>query len=139
MTLLRFHIPGQPIAKGRARISTWGGFARAYTPEKTVAYEGLVASRGSDAMDGQAPFDGPLRVEVVATFAIPASWSKRKRAAAIEGTAWHTSRPDGDNIAKACFDALNKIVWTDDSRIASCEVAKVYGVVPGVQVTVMAL
>ncbi len=139
MTLLRFHIPGQPIAKGRARISTRDGFARAYTPEKTVAYEGLVALRGSHAMDGQTPFDGPLRVEVVATFAIPASWSKRKRAAAIEGTAWHTSRPDGDNIAKAIGDGLNGVVWADDSRIASWELAKRYGVAPGVDVTVIAL
>jgi Holliday junction resolvase RusA-like endonuclease len=137
--MIRFVVPGVPVAKGRPRLTTRGGFARAYTPGKTVAYEGLVAHAGQAAMDGTAPLDGPLRLEIVATFPIPASWSKKKRAEAVEGTAWHTSRPDGDNILKAIGDGLNGVCWTDDSRIASSEVAKRYGVVPGVEVRVLPL
>lgn len=137
--MIRFVVPGVPIAKGRPRMTTRGGFARAYTPAKTVAYEGMVALAGQEAMDGTAPLDGPLRLEIVATFPIPASWSKKKRADAIEHTAWHTSRPDGDNILKAIGDGLNGVCWTDDSRIASSEIAKRYGVIPGVEVRVLAL
>ena len=135
MTLLRFHVPGVPVAKGRPRVTTRGGRPCAYTPAKTVAYEGMVALAGQEAMDGQEPFDGPLRVEIVATFPIPASWSPKKKAAAL----WHVGRPDGDNILKAIGDGLNGVVWRDDSILASTEVAKRYGAVPGVAVTVIGL
>lgn len=50
MTLIRFHIPGTPVAKGRARVTTRGGRPATYTPAKTVAYEGLVALAGQDAI-----------------------------------------------------------------------------------------
>ncbi len=139
MTLLRFTIPGTPVAKGRPRVTTRGGRPATYTPARTVAYEGLVALAGQDAMAGQAPFAGPLRVEIVATFPIAASWPKAKRAQAISGDLWHTSRPDADNLVKACCDGLNGVVFGDDSQVASIEVAKRYGTVPGVAVTVIAL
>lgn len=133
--MIHFTVPGQPIAKGRPRISTRGGFARAYTPVKTVAYEGLVAMAGQEAMAGAAPFEGPVAIEVTAVFQIPASWSKRRKAEAQ----WHTSRPDQDNIVKAIGDGLNGVVWRDDSQIASSRVLKVYGERPGVRVVVTPL
>lgn len=139
MNAVHINIPGVPVAKGRPRIAARGGKPRAYTPAKTVAYEGLVALAGQEAMDGQDPLSGALRCEIVATFPIAASWSKARRAAAVAGELWHTSRPDGDNLAKAIGDGLNGIVWHDDSQVASWEIAKRYGVVPGVSVTVLAL
>lgn len=137
--LLRFTVPGPPVAKGRPRMTVRGGQARAYTPARTVAYEGLIALAGRDAMAGQQPFDQPLRVEIVATFAIPATWSKRRRAAAVEGWVPHVGRPDADNLLKAVGDGLNGVVWRDDALLASAEIAKRYGAVPGVTVTVVAL
>ena len=35
-------IPGEPVAKGRPKFSTRGGFVKAITPEKTANYETLV-------------------------------------------------------------------------------------------------
>lgn len=133
--MVRFTVPGQPVAKGRPRISTRGGFARAYTPAKTVAYEGLVALAGQQAMAGAMPYRGPVSLEITAVFAIPASWSKRRKAESH----WHTSKPDQDNIAKAVGDGLNGIVWADDSQVASSRVLKVYGDTPGLHVVVEAL
>jgi Holliday junction resolvase RusA-like endonuclease len=112
-----------------------GGHARAYTPAKTVAYEGLVALAGSDAMAGSAPYGQAVAVEAVAVFAIPPSWSKKKQRAAY----WHTSKPDADNIAKALGDGLNGVCWADDSQVASIRVLKVYGATPGLHITVTAL
>ena len=37
-----FVIPGEPVAKGRPKFSTRGGFVKAITPEKTANYETLV-------------------------------------------------------------------------------------------------
>lgn len=40
---INFHIPGQPVGKGRPRIGKVGAHARMFTPAKTVSYESTVA------------------------------------------------------------------------------------------------
>ena len=131
---LRFEVPGIPVAKGRARVTTIGGHARAYTPAKTVAYESTVALMARQAMGASSPMGGPLAVSIVATWPIPASWSKKRR----DSEVFKASRPDLDNIAKAIGDGCNGIVWGDDSQIVRMHAAKVYGPVPGVVVEVCA-
>lgn len=130
--MIRFTVPGIPVAKGRPRITTRGGFARAYTPAKTVAYEAHVASAGRDAMGDASPYAGPLAVNLTAVFPIPSSWPKARRQSAH----WHTSKPDGDNIAKALGDGLNGICWHDDAQVASWRVLKCYGETPAVHVEI---
>jgi Holliday junction resolvase RusA-like endonuclease len=139
MTVVQFKVPGQPVAKGRPRISTRGGFARAYTPQKTVAYEGLIAMAGQDAFEGSALIEGPIYLVVTATFQIPASWSKKRKAQLATGPAWHTSKPDGDNILKAVGDGLNGVIWKDDSQIVQSKMIKIYGETPGLHIIVEAL
>jgi Holliday junction resolvase RusA-like endonuclease len=75
-----------------------------------------------------------VRVIVEATFAPPASWSGRRRAAAI-GTP-HTQKPDADNLAKAIKDALNRLAWTDDAQVAELTVRKMWGEIEGTRVVV---
>jgi len=133
--MLTFTVPGTPVAKGRPRLSTRGGFARAYTPARTVAYEGLIALAAQDEMAGRGLLEGPLSLSVIATFQIPASWSKKKAASA----SWHTGKPDGDNLLKAVGDGLNGVVWKDDSQVASAKIIKRYGEVPGLLVEVVQL
>lgn len=137
MKCVDFFVPGTPCGKGRPRFSRKTG--RAYTPEKTASYESLVAFAGYEAMAGLDLIDGPVALVLTATFGIPASWSKKRQQAASEGRVWHTGRPDGDNIAKCAGDALNGIVWKDDSQIARCSFAKVYGATPGLHVFVESL
>ena len=132
MIALSFTVPGKPIAKGRPRMTTRGGHARAYTPAKTVAYEGLIAMAGQDAMDGREPIAGPVYLVVTATFEIPKSWPAKKRATAQ----WHTSKPDGDNILKAVGDGLNGVAWSDDSQVVQARISKTYGATPGLHVIV---
>lgn len=133
--IVRFQVPGTPQGKGRARF----GNGRTYTPEKTVAYEGLIALAGEKAMDGRLPIEGPVHLVVTATFPIPASWSKRRRTEALSGPAWHTGKPDGDNTLKAVGDGLNGIVFKDDKQIACAKITKQYGEKPGLDVMVEAL
>ena len=134
--MISFTVPGKPIAKGRPRITARGGFARSYTPAKTVAYEGLVALAGETAMGGLAPLTGPLKLRVVATFPIAESWNKAKKAGALAGSIRHTGKPDADNILKAIGDGLNAVVWADDSQIVEATIVKQYGAFPGVLVEV---
>lgn len=134
--MLTFTIPGPPVGKGRPRISKVGNHARMFTPEKTVNYETLVAVSAKNAMDGKPPIDGAVRVVLDIVCQIPASWSKKKRAAALEGKEHPTSKPDIDNVIKAVFDGMNGIVWRDDVLVVDSWGYKRYGATPGVNVTV---
>lgn len=107
-----------------------------FTPAKTVAYEGLIAMAAQRAMDGRALFDGPCAIFIDAVCSIPASWSLKKRAQALDGAIWPTKKPDADNITKAVCDGLNGVVWADDVQAVDQRIRKVYGPVPELRVTV---
>lgn len=106
-----------------------------YTPSKTVRYESTVALFASQAMAGRAVLEGPLSLVICATWEWPASWSQKKRAA----NGFKVSRPDADNIIKACCDAMNGIVFHDDSQVALLSASKIYGEKPGVHISVGAM
>lgn len=139
MVPIRIFVPGKPIAKGRPRMTTINGHARAFTPERTVRYENLVASEGASVMQGAAPLEGALAVTMFAHFPLPKGASRARRLQAAEGRDWHTCRPDGDNIIKAACDALNGIVWRDDLQVASVQIVKLYRETPGLVIEVRAL
>jgi Holliday junction resolvase RusA-like endonuclease len=127
-----FFIPGIPVAKGRPKLSTRGGFARAYTPAKTRDYETVVALYGRNAI--KTPLDGPLCVDLTFTLPIPSSIPK-KRLESIIGSP-HIKRPDLDNLCKGVLDGLNEIAWLDDSQICELHCRKIYGNYPGVVVVI---
>lgn len=139
ITNIAFTVPGEPQGKGRPRIGKVGAFSRMFTPAKTVAYEGLVAMAAQQAMRGAEPLAGPCAIEVEAVFAIPASFSKRNRAAALSGEVRPTKKPDIDNVLKAVADGINGVVWRDDVQAVDVRLLKRYGETPAVHVRVAAL
>lgn len=136
--ILSLVIPGPPVAKGRPRISTRGGFARAYTPAKTQRYEDLIKSRAYDAMAGAPPLDEALAVDVTAFVAPPQSLSKAKMAEALAGERKPLTRPDLDNYVKAALDGMNGIVFRDDSLVTDLAVSKRYSETPRLEIRVRA-
>lgn len=126
--MIEIVVPQTPVGKGRARFVKATG--RTYTPQKTVAFEGLVALAGQEAMAGAAPLDGPMTLLIDAYFPIPKSRPKKWQAAARAGAVRPTGKPDGDNVMKAVGDALNTIVWVDDSQIVDARVRKLYSDTP---------
>ena len=137
--MIRIVVPGKPIAKGRPRLTTFNGHARAFTPERTIAYEGLVALAGQMAMDGREPLRQALAVTIWAYFPLPQKVSRARREKAAAGRDWHTSRPDGDNILKAACDGLNGVVWHDDACVAQAQIIKLYGESPRLVIEVREL
>jgi Holliday junction resolvase RusA-like endonuclease len=128
-------LAGPPMGKERVRITRQG---RAYTPERTVTYEGRLAYAAQQAMQGRPLFDGAVAVEIVALMPIPASWSKKRQQAAREGRVRPTTKPDSDNIAKL-LDSLNLIVWGDDAQIVDLgKVSKHYSDTPALVIHVSA-
>jgi Holliday junction resolvase RusA-like endonuclease len=125
-------IPGDPRGKQRARA----GNGRHYTPKQTVDTERVIGWEARKAMAGREPFTGPLYVEITAIYTYPASWSAKRRLA----TLWKTSKPDRDNIEKLALDALNKIVFLDDSQIADGRTRKHYTTgAPGLWIKIQTL
>lgn len=134
--MIQFTIPGQPVAKGRPKFTVRGGFASAYTPAKTKAYEALVAGIARNAMAGRPPSAAPIEVMLELRMEIPASWTKAKRLAASMGTVRATKKPDADNVLKGVKDACNGIVWVDDSQVVVITVRKLYHADPCVVIAV---
>lgn len=121
---------GDPIGKGRPRarmVTPRNGpaFVTMYTPAETRAYENALSLVARAAMRSKQPLGGPLCVTVTASFPVPNSWPQRQRTAAYAGTVLPTKKPDPDNILKI-IDALNGIVWGDDSQIVDARVVKIY-------------
>lgn len=139
---------GAPRGKGRPRTRVIGEFATIYTDAKTREYENSLKAEGIKAMAGRAPLDEAVSVVVVAYLPVPASWSAKKRAAALAGDIMPTSAPDLDNIEKT-LDGLNyhpprfkgdrekrPIIWKNDSQIVSKQAIKFYGEQPRLEITV---
>jgi len=125
-------LAGAPVAKGRVRMTRAG---HAYTPERTVNYESMLALAAQQAMGGRPLFEGPLRVAVSAFMPIAESKPKKWKAAALAGLERPTKKPDLDNLAKT-LDALNLVVWVDDSQIVDMTITKHYSDQPRMEVTV---
>jgi len=135
--VIKFSVPGAPVGKGRPKVSSSGGkFARMYTPEKTASYETLVALAAQQAMEGRPLLSGPVNVRMAILLPVPASWSKRKQAAALAGLVYPTKKPDADNVVKAIFDGINGVVWNDDVQVCGLNMTKRYACTPGVEVLV---
>ena len=139
---IEFTIPGEPVAKGRARAFVRNGHVAHYTPEKTARYEDRVMMCAREAMgfslvqDGDPPIEGPLELRVTAIRSIPASLSGKKQRAAELGEIMPTTKPDLDNVVKAIKDACNKIIWRDDSQVVDLIAKKRYGRIPRVEIEV---
>ena len=131
--LITIVMAGSPVAKGRPRFSPKTGIV--YTPAKTARYEDRLAWAAQAAMVGRPLFDGPLTVGVRVFIGIPVSKPKRWIERARGGLEHPTKKPDADNYAKI-LDALNKVVWIDDSQIVELLVCKVYSDQPRIEIGV---
>lgn len=134
--MIRIVLAGEPRGKGRPRFSRKTG--RTYTPEQTRTYEAQLAWAAQVQMAGRPPLIGPLAVTIIARKSVPASFSKKQKAAAAAGALRPTVKPDFDNFAK-CVDALNKIVWNDDAQVVEARVRKFYSEKPEMEICVSPL
>ncbi|MDI1263911.1 MAG: RusA family crossover junction endodeoxyribonuclease [bacterium] len=131
--MISFSLAGAPRGKERVKTAADG---HAYTPERTVSFEGRLAYAAQIAMDGRPPLDGPLALEVDMFMAVPASKPKKWREQALRGAIRPTAKPDWDNGGKLT-DALNLIVWIDDKQIVDGHVRKFYSDRPRTEIRVI--
>ena len=131
--ILRFTVPGEPVAKGRPRFT---GTGRSYTPAKTKKFENLVRLAYSMQYPDRDPAEGAIELTVRAYFSIPKSWSKKKQAEAATEQMKKISKPDLDNCLKAVQDGLNGVAWKDDAQVADTHTSKRYSTRPRVDIII---
>jgi Holliday junction resolvase RusA-like endonuclease len=136
---IEFSVVGVPVAKARPRATTINGAARLYTPSNTRDYEQQVAQAARGAMRKAPPLDRAVAVSLDIRLPVPASWSKTRRADALAGRVFVTSKPDTDNYAKAVLDGCNGALWVDDAQVVRLTAQKRYAETPGVDVLVTVL
>ena len=119
-------LAGEPKGAARVRFTIRG---RPYVPSTTRSYQLDLRYRAQEVMAGRPPIAGAVAVNVVATFGVPRSWSRKKRTAALDGLLHHVSKPDADNLLRM-LDAICGVVIYDDRQITQCSITKRYGAKP---------
>jgi len=135
MFIVNFEIPGDPVPKGRPRFARRGTFVQTYTDSKTLEYETLVGFKARQAIGASEPLKGHLTVFLYLRYAVPASYSKKRTEACLNGLEF-PKRVDLDNCYKSITDAMNGIVYADDSQIVEAHIMKCYSLEPGANVMI---
>lgn len=131
---ISFTIEGKPRGKGRPRVGKFGG--RPYTPPATRAAEKEVATLARIARGSAPLMTGTVELAIVAVFEPPKSWKPAVRSRALAGELDFTGKPDRDNIEKLIADALNGVLWLDDSQVHGPPCVRRYGQPARTEVTV---
>lgn len=128
----QFTIKGPLIGKGRPRARIVRGmgkkpdFVQMYTDSQTREFEAMVSALAQYAMVGRPPIARAVELNVTIYVQIPADWPQWKRDAASGQEIVPTTKPDMSNIVKSIEDAMNKIVYNDDTQVVSSDVVKLF-------------
>lgn len=121
--MIQFWVEGNPRAQPRPRRAKNGHF---YNPDNgVVAWKDAVGWQAKAARVKRLA--GPVKLTL--SFVLPGGKTR------VSGQP-HASKPDFDNLEKACCDALTGYAWVDDSQIFDCHTIKRYGEKPGVLITI---
>jgi Holliday junction resolvase RusA-like endonuclease len=133
---MKIVIIGEPVAQGRPRFARQGAFIRTYDPEASRSWKQTARLIAIEQMREQSPLCGAIELRISIHRKIPQSWSRKKQERALSGFLRPTSRPDTDNYIKSVQDALNGIVWKDDSQVVALIADKWYSDKPRIEIDV---
>jgi Holliday junction resolvase RusA-like endonuclease len=122
MKAITFSVAGDPVPQPRVRVSTRGGFARAYVPSKHPVHAYRDAILREALACGLTPVSEPIEVIIDAVFARPKSHMNKR---GVKASAPALPRADVDNVAKACLDSLKDLF--DDTHVRRLIVEKSWG------------
>ena len=128
--LIRFTIPGEPVAWARPRVVTTGPFPRFFEAKEVTSWRQharLFALEAMRELDGRL-LSGPLSMSCTFYFSRPGRlvWKTRPMPEVHKDT-----KPDDDNLRKALSDAFEGIVYWNDAQISDAIIRKRYCPGPG--------
>lgn len=140
MVEIRLTVYGQAVGQQRTGATVINGHARLYEQRKSRDYKSQIRAEASRVRP-PALLEGPISLMVKEFRMVPASWSARKKAAALAGIIRPTSKPDWKNLFWAVEDSLNQVIWRDDSQVVDPgeKSGKWYGEPPRIEIVVRAL
>jgi len=109
-------IPGEPVPKLRARVYRNNGKVHGVTPKKSREWERDARLHLAAQLRRHPCWRGPIGIRITAVMTRPKTVKRQ----------YPSVKPDGDNIAKLCCDALNGILWTDDAQVIDLWICKRY-------------
>ncbi|GAA5417963.1 hypothetical protein Pryu01_03041 [Paraliobacillus ryukyuensis] len=137
--MIKFTIPGEPVAQGRPRAGkTKYGKTVLYDPSKSKNYKQYIKLVASQHVPVKQ-IEGQISMRLKIYRQIPKSMTKKLRKASIDEIHRPTTKPDCSNIAKGIEDALNGMIYKDDSQIVDLRVSKYYSENPRVEVEIKVL
>jgi crossover junction endodeoxyribonuclease RusA len=139
--VIEFFAPGVARPKGSKRlVRTRGGRTLLLEDSKREApWRQVCTMVGLESMKGAPPFEGAVDVEMVFFFPRPKSHFTKK-GLRPDAPTHHIARPDVSKLVRSVEDALNGVVFKDDSAIARLVTVKLYTEgTPGVHVRVRPL
>lgn len=129
---IHIRIDTLPVAQPRQRFTSFGGYARAYTPTSVgkgknrkphpiVEFKRAVAEACKKCLP-ETPLCGPVGVDILFVFPRPKNkiWKNKEMR-----PYWHCKKSDIDNIIKSLLDVMNGFFWRDDSQISVCNASKI--------------
>ena len=122
---------GDPVPQQRARTAIVKGRVINYDPPKCRQYKQELAYTASFEQSFKVE---PLHLKIRIYRPIPKSFSKKKRREALEGKVLPATKPDLKNYVAGIEDALEGVVFKNDSQIISYDCAKYYGDPPRIEV-----
>jgi Holliday junction resolvase RusA-like endonuclease len=139
MKQIEFTVQGTPKGQPRVRACIRGKHAGVYDPGTADEWKRAVrdAAKSAMAASGLSPFGVAVRLNVSFLMPRPKSHLDSKGNVKSLARAFHTSKPDLDNLVKATKDALTDAgIWTDDSFVVACQSSKGYGWTPGATIRI---
>lgn len=136
LTILGIPKAKQSVRFGLKKSSMGKTFIQKFKNKDVAIYERNIAFDVKSQLPRDfVPFSEALSVKAVFVFPMLKGFSKSKIQAIEQGEIFYkTTKPDlTDNLMKGTIDALNGIVFTDDSIIAKVDSIKIYGVVPKIE------
>ncbi|MGM0748757.1 MAG: RusA family crossover junction endodeoxyribonuclease [Bacillota bacterium] len=137
MSSIQFVVYGEPVAQGRPRGLVQNGKVRMRDPVKSKNFKQYVALVAAQYRPKKV-ISGPVAMDVRVFRPMPkaVSNSKKKKESAEKGLLRPTTKPDVDNYVKGVKDALNHLIYKDDSQVVDLKVSKFYSEEPRVEVII---
>ena len=132
---IQFFVPGPPVPQPRHRAKVVNGRPLLYCPSNhpVQAYKQAIVLMARQALQDAPGWPISAPMELTITF-----WMKPAKARLGDKPAVpHTKRPDADNLAKSCLDALSGILYVDDKQVWRLDVRKVMKGSCGTTITVV--